>query len=71
MAAVKWGGFRTKPTPAQMERFLDEGLAVATGEEARNWLTVLKGNAGLRWVWMGLEDPLPLAERIAVAEKAV
>jgi hypothetical protein len=71
MAAVKWGGFRTKPTPAQMERFLDEGLAVATDEEARNWLTVLKGNAGLRWVWMGLEDPLPLAERIAVAEQAV
>jgi hypothetical protein len=71
MAAVKWGGFRSKPTPAQMERFLDEGLAVAADEEVRNWLTVLKGNAGLRWVWLGLEDPLPLAERIAVAEKAV
>ncbi len=71
MAAVKWGGFRDKPSPALMERFLDEGLAVAQNEEVRNWLTVLKGNAGLRYVWMGLEDPLPRAERIAVAEKAV
>jgi DNA-binding SARP family transcriptional activator len=71
MAAVKWGGFRTKPSPAQMERFLDEGLAVAEEEEVRNWLTVLKGNAGLRYVWLGVEDPLPLAERVAVAEKAV
>jgi DNA-binding SARP family transcriptional activator len=71
MAAVKWGGFRTKPSPALMERFLDEGLAVAEDEEVRNWLTVLKGNAGLRYVWLGVEDPLPLEERVAVAEKAV
>jgi class 3 adenylate cyclase/DNA-binding winged helix-turn-helix (wHTH) protein len=71
MAAVKWGGFRTKPSPAQMERFLDEGLAVAEDDEVQNWLTVLKGNAGLRYVWLGVEDPLPLAERVAVAEKAV
>jgi DNA-binding SARP family transcriptional activator len=71
MAAVKWGGFRTKPSPAQMERFLDEGLAVAEDEEVRSWLTVLKGNAGLRYVWLGVEDPLPLEERVAVAEEAV
>jgi len=71
MAAVKWGGFREKPSPAQMERFLDEGLAVAQDEEVRNWLTVLKGNAGLRYVWLGLDDPLPRAERIALAGKAV
>jgi DNA-binding SARP family transcriptional activator len=71
MAAVKWGGFREKPPPEQMERFLDEGLAVADDEEVRNWLTVLKGNAGLRYVWLGVEDPLPLEERVAVAEKAV
>ena len=43
----------------------------AEDEEVRNWLTVLKGNAGLRYVWLGVEDPLPLAERIAVADKAV
>jgi DNA-binding SARP family transcriptional activator len=71
MAAVKWGGFRVKPTPTQMERFLDEGLAVATDEETRNWLTVLKGNVGLRWAWSDLGDPLPLAERVRFAGEAV
>ena len=67
MAAVKWGGFRTKPTPIEMEQFLDEGLALATDEETRDWLTVLKGNVGLRWVWSGLDDPLRLEERIDAA----
>jgi DNA-binding SARP family transcriptional activator len=71
MAAVKWGGFRVKPTPAQMERFVDEGLAVAADEETRNWLTVLKGNVGLRWAWSDLGDPLPLAERVRFAAEAV
>ena len=71
MAAVKWGGFRTKPTPAAMERFLDEGLELATDEEIRNWLTVLKGNVGLRWAWSGLDDPLLIGERVAAAERGV
>jgi DNA-binding SARP family transcriptional activator len=70
MAAVKWGGFRVKPTPALMERFVDEGLAVAADEETRNWLTVLKGNVGLRWAW-SVGDPLPLAERVRFAGQAV
>jgi DNA-binding SARP family transcriptional activator len=70
MAAVKWGGFRVKPTPALMERFVDEGLAVAADEETRNWLTVLKGNVGLRWAW-SLGDPLPLADRVRFAAAAV
>jgi tetratricopeptide (TPR) repeat protein len=71
MAAVKWGGFRTKPTPALMERLIDEGLEVATDESTRNWLTVLKGTVGLRWQWSGLEDPLALAERIRFAQAGV
>jgi hypothetical protein len=71
MAAVKWGGFRTKPTPPTMERFLDEGLELATDEETRNWLTVLRGNVGLRWVWSGLDDPLRIEERIEAAERGV
>jgi DNA-binding SARP family transcriptional activator len=70
MAAVKWGGFRVKPTPALMERFVDEGLEVAADEETRNWLTVLKGNVGLRWAW-SVGDPLPLAERVRFAGQAV
>jgi DNA-binding SARP family transcriptional activator len=70
MAAVKWGGFRVKPAPALMERFVDEGLEVATDEETRSWLTVLKGNVGLRWAW-SLGDPLPLAERVRFAAAAV
>ena len=71
MAAVKWGGFRVKPTPALMERFVDEGLEVAADEETRNWLTVLKGNVGLRWAWSPLGDPLLLAERVRFAAAAV
>jgi DNA-binding SARP family transcriptional activator/class 3 adenylate cyclase len=71
MAAVKWGGFRTEPTPAAMERLVDEGLEVETDQETRNWLTVLKGNVGLRWVWSHLEDPLPLSERIGFAKVGV
>jgi class 3 adenylate cyclase/DNA-binding winged helix-turn-helix (wHTH) protein len=71
MAAVKWGGFRKKPTPPEMERFLDEGLAVATDEETRNWLVVLKGNVGLRWVWSGLDDPVRFEDRIESARQAV
>jgi DNA-binding SARP family transcriptional activator len=71
MAAVKWGGFRVKPAPALMERFVDEGLEVAADEETRNWLRVLKGNVGLRWVLSPLGDPLPLAERVRLAEEAV
>jgi hypothetical protein len=71
MAAVKWGGFRVKPTPALMERFVDEGLEVAADEETRNWLTILKGNVGLRWAWSPLGDPLPLAERVRFAAAAV
>jgi DNA-binding SARP family transcriptional activator len=70
MAAVKWGGFRVKPAPALMERFVDEGLEAAADEETRNWLTVLKGNVGLRWAW-SLGDPLPLAERVRFAAAAV
>jgi len=72
MAAVKWGGFRVKPTPALMERFVDEGLQVAADDETRNWLTVLKGNVGLRWAWSSpIGDPLPLAERVRLAGAAV
>src|SRR5262249_27774088 len=71
MAAVKWGGFRTKPTPAAMERFLDEGLELATDEEVRSWLIVLKGNVGLRWLWSGLNDPIPIVERAHAAARAV
>jgi class 3 adenylate cyclase len=71
MAAVKWGGFRTKPTPALMESFLDEGLALATDGETRNWLTVLKGNVGLRWAWSGLDDPGRLEERVEAAARGV
>jgi hypothetical protein len=71
MAAVKWGGFRDKPAPALMERFVDEGLEVAADEETRNWLTVLKGNVGLRWALSPLGDPLPLAERVRFAAAAV
>jgi class 3 adenylate cyclase len=71
MAAVKWGGFRVKPTPAAMERFLDEGLELAADEETRNWLTVLKGNVGLRWAWSGLDDPLRIEERIEAADRGV
>jgi DNA-binding SARP family transcriptional activator/tetratricopeptide (TPR) repeat protein len=71
MAAVKWGGFRAKPTPALMEQFVDEGLEAATDEATRNWLTVLKGNVGLRWLWSKLDDPLPLSERIHFAEAGV
>jgi tetratricopeptide (TPR) repeat protein len=54
-----------------MERFLDEGLELAADEETRNWLTVLKGNVGLRWAWSGLDDPLRIEERIEAAERAV
>jgi hypothetical protein len=54
-----------------MEAFIDEGLQAARDEETRNWLTVLKGNVGLRWHWSGLEDPLSLSERIANAADAV
>src|SRR5262249_51487663 len=71
MAAVKWGGFRTKPTPSAMERFLDEGLELATDEEVRSWLIVLKGNVGLRWLWSGLTDPIPIVERAHAAARAV
>jgi class 3 adenylate cyclase/DNA-binding winged helix-turn-helix (wHTH) protein/tetratricopeptide (TPR) repeat protein len=71
MAAVKWGGFRTKPTPTAMERFLEEGLELATDEETLNWLTVLKGNVGLRWVWSGRDDPLRIEERLENAQRGV
>jgi class 3 adenylate cyclase len=71
MAAVKWGGFRVKPTPTEMERFIDEGLPLASDDETRDWLTVLRGNVGLRWVWSGLEDPLRIEERVEAAEQGV
>jgi hypothetical protein len=47
-----------------MERFVDEGLELATDEEIRNWLTVLKGTSACVGV-VGLDDPLRIDERVA------
>jgi DNA-binding SARP family transcriptional activator len=78
MAAVKWGIFRSEPTPSAVEQLVDEGFEVATEDETRNWLIVLKGTLGLRWLWWQYEsnesarkDPLPLSERIRYAEAGV
>jgi hypothetical protein len=54
-----------------MECFLEEGLELATDEETLNWLTVLKGNVGLRWVWSGRDDPLRIEERLENAQRGV
>ena len=78
MAAVKWGIFRSEPTPASVEELVDEGFEVAADEEMRNWFTVLKGTLGLRWLWWQyerdtteLKDPVPLQQRIRFAEAGV
>jgi DNA-binding SARP family transcriptional activator/tetratricopeptide (TPR) repeat protein len=78
MAAVKWGIFRSEPTPSAVEQLIDEGFEAATDDETRNWLMVLKGTLGLRWLWWqyesdesAIKDPLPLSERIRYAEEGV
>jgi class 3 adenylate cyclase len=71
MAAVKWGGFRTKPTAELMDSLVDGGLAVADDEETRAWLTVLKANIAVRRVKLRAGDPLSLADRRRLAEAGV
>ena len=78
MAAVKWGIFRSEPTPTEVETLINEGFEVATDQETRNWLMILRGTLGLRWLWWqyepgkpDLKDPLPLTERIRFAEEGV
>ena len=71
MAAVKWGGFRSKPTPELWDSLVDEGLAAARDEETHAWLTVLKGNIGVRRMRLRVDDPLSLDERLQFAEAGV
>jgi tetratricopeptide (TPR) repeat protein len=68
MAAVKWGGFRSKPTPELWDSLVDEGLAAARDDETHAWLTVLKGNVGVRRMKLRVDDPLSLDERLRFAE---
>jgi hypothetical protein len=68
MAAVKWGGFRSKPTPELWDSLVDEGLAAARDDETHAWLTVLKGNIGVRRKKLRVDDPLSLDERLRFAE---
>lgn len=68
MAAVKWGGFRSKPTPELWDSLVDEGLAAARDDETHAWLTVLKGNVGVRRTRLRVDDPLSLDERLRFAE---
>ena len=71
MAAVKWGGFRSKPTPELWDSLVDEGLAAARDDETHAWLTVLKGNIGVRRMRLRVDDPLSLDERLQFAEAGV
>jgi tetratricopeptide (TPR) repeat protein len=67
MAAVKCG-FRSKQTPDQWDGLVGEGLAAAGDDETHAWLTVLKGNVGVRRVKLRVDDPLSLDERLRFAE---
>ena len=69
MGAVRWGGFSVAKDPAELDRFVDLGLATAT-DETRAWLLLLRATVGLRWVAFHRDDPIPLDERVRAGEEA-
>ncbi len=47
--AVRWGAFPVRPNPAEIDEFVDSGLALAEDAETRLWLLATRGAAGIRW----------------------
>jgi hypothetical protein len=78
MMAMFPGSFRVSPDPVEVDRFVDEGLAAAGGDEERQArLQVAKGVSAR--LWRGSEpfgqgtrpDPSPISERIASVRTAL
>jgi DNA-binding CsgD family transcriptional regulator len=61
--AIRWGAFPVRPSPAEIDEFVDDGLALAEDAETRLWLLAMKGAGGIRWDAAHLSDPGFVAER--------
>jgi DNA-binding NarL/FixJ family response regulator len=61
--ALRWGSFPVRPKPAEIDAFVDEGLALAEDAETRLWLLLMRGGAAIRSGAERLSDPVFVAER--------
>jgi DNA-binding NarL/FixJ family response regulator len=61
--AIRWGSFATRPNLADIDEFVEGGLALAEDPETRLWLLVMKGAAGIRSGQEHLSDPAFVADR--------
>jgi DNA-binding NarL/FixJ family response regulator len=61
--AIRWGAFPVRPDPADIDVFVDEGLALAEAAETRLWLLAMRGGAGMRWDAAHLSDQEFVADR--------
>ncbi|HEU4918923.1 MAG TPA: AAA family ATPase [Candidatus Limnocylindrales bacterium] len=69
--AIRWGAFPVRPHPAEIDEFIDEGLALAEDAETRLWLLAMKGAAGMRWDAAHLSDPEFVADRSRAVNAAI
>jgi class 3 adenylate cyclase len=69
MGAVRWGGFSVAKDPADLDRYVDLGLATAS-DQTRAWLLLMRATVGLRWVAFHRDDPVTLDERVRAGEEA-
>ena len=68
--ALRWGAFAVRPKPAEIDAFVDEGLALAEDAETRLWLLLMRGGAGIRWAER-LSDPAFVADRTQAVNAAL
>jgi DNA-binding NarL/FixJ family response regulator len=69
--AVRWGSFAVRPNQADIDEFVDSGLALAEDAETRLWLLATRGAAGIRSGSALLSDPTFVADRIKAVNAAL
>ena len=68
MTGIRWGGFKVVPSIAQVDGYIDVGLASEPGPGDRGWLLALRAYGGARWT--GGADADPSADRVRAGEDA-